>query len=69
MVIELNPEFEARLRHLAETRHTSPEALLGEALEEFLEREEQATQSPESRHPSGQPWPRRNPVGGIITPV
>lgn len=34
-----------------------------------LTRDEQPEQAGKDRHPSGQPWPRRNPVGGIITPV
>ena len=65
MAIELDPETEARLRSLAESRHTSPESLLRDAAAQYLEREEAVP----GQHPSGRPWPRRNPVGGIITPV
>ncbi len=65
MAIELDPETEASLRRLAESRHTSPESLLRIALAQYLEREE----PPPGQHPSGRPWPRRTPVGGIITPV
>lgn len=69
MAIELDPESEARLRQLAETRHTLPESLLRDAAAQYLEREEKPEQAAPGQHPSGRPWPRRNPVGGIITPV
>jgi hypothetical protein len=69
MAIELDPESEARLSRLAESRHTSPESLLGAAVAQFLAKEERGEQADSGQHPSGQPWPRRNPVGGIITPV
>lgn len=62
---ELDPESEARLRRLAEARHASPESVLREAATQYLDREEAVP----GQHPSGRPWPRRNPVGGIITPV
>jgi len=65
MAMELDPETEARLRGLAEARHILPESLLRIALSQYLEREEAAL----GQHPSGRPWPRRTPVGGIITPV
>ena len=65
MAMELDPETEARLRRLAEARHISSESLLRIALSQYLEREESAP----GQHPSGRPWPRRTPVGGIITPV
>ena len=69
MAIELDPESEARLRRLAEARHISPEVVLREAAEQYLAKEERGEQADSGQHPSGQPWPRRNPVGGIITPV
>ena len=65
MTIELDPETEARLSRLAQARHASPESLLREAIQRYSEREEAAP----GQHPSGRPWPRRTPVGGIITPV
>lgn len=69
MAIELNHETEVRLKRLAGARSTTPDAILREAVEQNLERNEQPTPAGEDRHPSGEPWPRRNPVGGIITPV
>lgn len=68
MAIELNHKIEARLTTLAEAHHTSPEAILGEAAEQYLEREEKPQQADHNLHPSGNPWPHRSPVGGIITP-
>lgn len=67
-MLELDSETEARLKRVAEARHSSLEAMVREAVEDFLDREEEK-QSAGDRHPAGQPWPRRNPVGGIITPV
>lgn len=69
MDAQLDPETEARLNQLAEARHRSPEAILREAAERYLDREERPGEASSNQHPSGQPWPRRNPVGGIITPV
>jgi hypothetical protein len=69
MAIQLDSEFEARLRHLAQVHQTSPEAILREAAEQYLGREKKLEQAVSKQHPSGRPWPRRTPVGGIITPV
>lgn len=64
-MLKVEPEMEERLRKVAE-RHGQPtEAMLRKALEEFFAKQETAGE----RHPSGEPWPRRNPVGGVITPV
>lgn len=65
-MITLDSELEERLRRFAEARGQSAEILLRKAALEFLERTEGAQ---EGRHPSGKAWPRRNPVGGVITPV
>lgn len=74
--VNLDSETQARLNRLAAARHSSPEAILREALDQYLERQEQylerqkeKLESTDDRHPSGKPWPRRTPVGGIITPV
>lgn len=64
----LDPEILARVKRLAEARSSSPEAVLSDALN-TLERKDGLHVGVENRHPSGKPWPRRNPVGGIITPV
>lgn len=69
MAIQLDPETKARLNRLAEARRIAPDAILREAVEQYFRRNEQPRQNGEDQHPSGQPWPRRNPVGGIITPV
>ena len=58
--LELDPETNNRLQHLASARIRTPEAILREALAQYLDREER---------PAGKNYPRRNPVGGIITPM
>lgn len=66
MEIKLDPDLTKRLQRLADTRHATPDSLIRVAIEQYLEREEKAhTES----QPSGKPWPKRSPVGGIITPV
>jgi len=69
MAMEIDSETEARLRRLAEARHTSLESLLREALANYPEQVEKPEKAAPGQHPSGRPWPRRAPVGGIITPV
>jgi predicted transcriptional regulator len=58
--LELDPKTNDRLQHLASARSRTPEAILREALTQYLDREE---------HPAGKNYPRRSPVGGIITPM
>jgi hypothetical protein len=68
--ISLDADLTDRIQRLADARHRSPDSLIGEAIEQYLSREEsQPTGGDEPRHPSGKPWPQRTPVGGIITPV
>lgn len=64
-----NPEVLARLSRLAEVRSSSPEGVLCDALDVLEQKDGREAVVDEARHPSGKPWPRRNPVGGIITPV
>jgi len=67
----LDPDLINRIQRLAAARHRSADTIIGEAIEQYLGREEnaEATRGDESQHPSGEPWPKRTPVGGIITPV
>ncbi len=58
--MKLDSKTEARIQKLAEQRHQTPDAIIHEAIHQYLEREE---------HPAEKPYPRRSPVGGIITPV
>ena len=67
--LKLDRDLEDRLQHLSDARHQSPDAILREALEEYLRREEKSGDRDADTHPSGKPWPHRHPVGGIITPV
>ena len=64
----LDPEVLARVKRLAEARSSSPEAVLSDALD-ALEQKDGLRAGIQDYHPSGKPWPHRNPVGGIITPV
>lgn len=64
----LDPEVLARVKRLDEARSSSPEAVLSDALD-ALEQKNGLRPGAEDRHSSGKPWPKRNPVGGIITPV
>ena len=71
METKLDTDLTDRIQRLADARHRSADVIIREAVEQYLEREEnaQATRGDESQHPSGKPWPKRTPVGGIITPV
>ena len=71
METKLDPDLTNRIQRLADARHRSADAIIHEAIEQYLQREEnaQATQGDGSKHPSGKLWPQRTPVGGIITPV
>jgi predicted transcriptional regulator len=60
ITLQLDPETEARLRSLTARRHQSPDAILREALTQYLDQVEQ---------PPAKNYPQRTPVGGIITPV
>lgn len=60
ITLHLAPETEARLDRLAESRHRSQDEIARTAIEQYLEREENS----QEKH-----YPRRTPVGGIITPV
>jgi len=59
-MLKLDSKIEKRIQRLAEQRHQSTEALIHEAIKQYLEREE---------HPAEKHYPQRSPVGGIITPV
>ena len=68
--LPLDPDLNVRLQKLAAARGQSSDVLLREALNQFFEREEKSQNlAGDPQHPSRQPWPRRSPVGGIITPV
>lgn len=67
--LKLDPDLTDRVQRLADARHQSPDIIIGEAIKQYLEREEQSESKDRSGHPSGKPWPQRSPVGGIITPV
>jgi predicted transcriptional regulator len=66
---KLDRDLDDRINRLAKRQHQSPDAIIREALEQYLRREEKSSVEDADRHPSGKPWPHRNPVGGIITPV
>lgn len=69
--LKLDPDHAERVHHLAAARRRPADALVREAIEQYLERQEKVSESDPAppAHPSGQPWPRRSPVGGIITPL
>lgn len=67
METKLDPDLTTRIKRLADARHRSPDSIIREAVEQYLEREEKTHAEPQ--HPSGKRWPQRTPVGGIITPV
>jgi hypothetical protein len=67
--LKLDTDLQDRIEKLAQERHQSPGVILRQAIEQYLEREEKSKASEPGQHPSGKPWPRRNPVGGIITPI
>jgi hypothetical protein len=56
----LNHEIKERLDRLAVASGLSPDAILREAVTQYLDREE---------NPSARKYPQRTPVGGIITPM
>jgi predicted transcriptional regulator len=58
--LKLDQALADRLSSLAASRHQSPDAILSEALHQYLTREESA---------GAKKYPRRHLVGGIITPV
>jgi predicted transcriptional regulator len=58
--LKLNTDLTSRIQRLATARHLSPDAIIREAITQYLEREE---------NPSKKKYPQRTPVGGIITPV
>jgi len=65
ITLTLDPSTTARLQQLADSRHQSPEAILHEALSQYLDRQTTAA----APSPEGRQYPSRHPVGGIITPV
>jgi predicted transcriptional regulator len=66
--LKLDRELQDRIQHLADACKQSADTILREALEQYLQREAKSGTGADT-HPSGKPWPPRNPVGGIITPV
>jgi predicted transcriptional regulator len=62
ITLDLDPAAATRLQALANSRHQTPEAILREALTQYLDT--QSSASPEDKR-----YPSRHPVGGIITPV
>ena len=67
--LKLDAALTDRIQSLAAARHQSPDTIIREAINQYLEREEQSETQDRPGHPSGKPWPQRSPVGGIITPV
>lgn len=65
LTLTLDPATAARLQALAAARHETPEAILREALAQYLNTQTDAPTAP----PEGKRYPARHPVGGIITPV
>lgn len=65
ITLTLDPATTARLQAVADSRRETSEAILREALTQYLDRQTTAaTPSPEGRQ-----YPSRRPVGGVITPV
>jgi len=58
--VSLDNDLKDRIERLAAAHGQSPDAILCEALTEYLDRAE---------HPAEKKYPSRHPVGGIITPV
>jgi predicted transcriptional regulator len=58
--LKFDPDLTDRIQRLASARHQSPDAILRQAITQYLDREE---------NPSERKYPKRSPVGGIITPV
>jgi predicted transcriptional regulator len=65
--IKIDNKTQECIEELAKVRRQSSKAILREAIEQYLERNEDRTQ--QDVHPSGKPWPQRSPIGGIITPL
>jgi predicted transcriptional regulator len=65
ITLNLDSETVARLQALADSRHQSPDAILQEALAQYLNGQSPAP----AASPEGKNYPSRHPVGGIITPV
>lgn len=63
---KLEPELETRLKRASEEAGQPANALLSEAVDQYLSSKERIAAG---QHPSGKPWPKRHAVGGIITPV
>ncbi len=57
---QLDDNLTDRLNALAAARGRSPDAILHDALTEYLDR---------AGHRAEKKYPQHNPVGGIITPV
>jgi predicted transcriptional regulator len=58
-----------RLNRLAAARNQSPDVILREALTEYLDRQNDRRNPEIADRAEGKNYPRRHPVGGIITPV
>lgn len=58
--LNLDKDLAERIQRLADSRRQPQEAIVRQAIEQYLEREE---------NPSEKKYPPRTPVGGIITPV
>lgn len=58
--LKLDRQTEERIQRLAAARHQTPDAILRQALDQYLASE---------KNPPAKNYPARSPVGGIITPV
>ncbi|HUY80531.1 MAG TPA: ribbon-helix-helix protein, CopG family [Acidobacteriaceae bacterium] len=65
ITLTLDTATAARLQALADARQQPPESILREALTRYLDSQSSAPEAPSE----GKAYPRRHPVGGIITPV
>jgi len=65
ITVQLDSATTARLQLLAASRDKTPEALLHEALTQYLDREKATS----ADHSQGKSYPVRHRVGGIITPA
>lgn len=65
VTLTLDTATAVRLQALADSRHQTPEAILHEALTQYLDSQSSAP----ANRPEGKLYPSRHAVGGIITPV
>lgn len=74
--MKLDNDLSTRVQELAKELHRPAETILRDALNQYIDqyaersrKREKGHERGSAAHPSGKPWPKRSPVGGIITPV